>query len=73
MEKCVLYLGYISISFEKITFYTEILTQKVELWLFLLVSLMKKDHKTTFLVISVYFYTEILKKKVSVRYFFTSK
>ena len=38
------------ISFEKITFYTEILTRKVELWLFSLVSFVKKDHKTTFLV-----------------------
>ena len=26
------YFGYFSISFEKITFYTEILTRKVELW-----------------------------------------
>ena len=34
MEKWVSYLGYFSISFEKITFYTEILTQKVELWIF---------------------------------------
>ena len=50
MEKWVLYLGYFSISFEKITFYTEILTRKVELWIFSLVSLMKKHHKTTFLV-----------------------
>ena len=41
------YLGYFSISFEKITLYTEILTWKVELWIF---SLMKKYHKTTFLV-----------------------
>ena len=36
------YLGYFSISFEKITFYTDILTRKVELWIFSLVSLMKK-------------------------------
>ena len=28
------YLGYFSISFEKITFYTEILSRKVELWIF---------------------------------------
>ena len=32
-------------SFEKITLYTEILTQKVELLIF---SLVKKHHKTTF-------------------------
>ena len=30
----MLYLGYFSISFDKITFYTEILTWKVELWIF---------------------------------------
>ena len=35
--KCA-YLGYFSISFEKITFYTEILTRKVELWIVSLVS-----------------------------------
>ena len=46
----VSYLGYFSISFEKITFYTEILTRKVELWTFSLVSLLKKQHKTTFRV-----------------------
>ena len=34
MEKLVSYPGYFSISFEKITFYTEILTRKVELWIF---------------------------------------
>ena len=45
MEKYMLYLGYFSISFEKITFYTEILTQKVELWIFSLVSLEKKTTK----------------------------
>ena len=45
MEKQVLYFSYFSISFEKITFYTEILTRKVELWIF---SLMKKHRKTTF-------------------------
>ena len=33
---------------KKITFYTEILTRKVELWIFSLVSLLKKHHKTTF-------------------------
>ena len=33
--------------FENITFYTEILTQKVELWI---ISLMKENHKATFLV-----------------------
>ena len=48
MEKKVWYLGYFSISFEKITFYTEILTRKVELWIFSLISLVKKHHKTTF-------------------------
>ena len=42
------YLGYFSISFEKIMFYTEILTRKVELWIFSLVSLVKKHNKTTF-------------------------
>ena len=50
MEKSVLYLGYFSISFEKIMFYTEILTWQVELWIILLESLVKKDHKTTFLL-----------------------
>ena len=30
--------------------YTDILTQKIELWLFSLVSLMKKVHKKTFIV-----------------------
>ena len=35
---------------KKITFYTEILTWKVELWFFSFVSLEKKDHKTTFCV-----------------------
>ena len=49
MEKLVSYLGYFSISYDKITFYTEILTWKVELWIFSLVSLMKKHYKTTFL------------------------
>ena len=39
-------------SFEKITLYTEILSWKVELWLFSLISLMKKDHKTTFQIFS---------------------
>ena len=34
MEKQVLNLDSFSISFEKITFYTEILTRKVELWIF---------------------------------------
>ena len=33
MEKLMPYHGYFSILFEKITFYTEILTRKVELWL----------------------------------------
>ena len=37
-----------SISFEKISFFTEILTWKVELWIFSLISLEKKHHKTTF-------------------------
>ena len=37
------------VAFEKkIMFYTEILTRKVELWIFSLVSLVKKHHKTTF-------------------------
>ena len=39
----------------EITFYTEILTRKVELWLFLHVSLEKKHHKTTFSVENNYF------------------
>ena len=42
MEKYESYLGYFSISFEKITFYTKILTRKVELRLLSLVSLLKK-------------------------------
>ena len=50
MEKYAQYFGYFSISFEKLTFYTEILTRKDELWIFSLVSLMKNHHKTTFLV-----------------------
>ena len=50
MEKSVSYLGYFSISFEKNMFYTEILPQNVELWIFSLVSLMKKHHNTTFLI-----------------------
>jgi hypothetical protein len=55
MEKLASYLGYFFISFEKITFYAEILTRKVELWIFSLVSLVKKYHKTNFLVkFSVY-------------------
>ena len=42
--------GYFSISFEKITFYTEILTQKVELWIFFFTRFtLKQHHKTTFL------------------------
>ena len=41
-------VGFFSISFEKITFYTEILTWKVELWIFSHFSLKKKHHKTTF-------------------------
>ena len=41
-------VGYFSIGFEKNMFYTEILIKKVELWIFWLVSLMKKHHKTTF-------------------------
>ena len=44
------YLGYFSISFEKITFYMEVLLWKVELWIFSLVSVMKKHHKKTFLI-----------------------
>ena len=48
MENYVLYLGYFSISFEKITFYTEILTRKVELWIFSLVSLVKKKSQNNF-------------------------
>ena len=41
MEKWVLYFGYFSISFEKKKYviYTEILSRKVELWIFSLVSL----------------------------------
>ena len=50
MEKLALYLGYFSILFEKITFYTEILTGKVEFRICSLVSLVKKHHKATFLV-----------------------
>ena len=46
--KVGMYIGYFSISFEKITFYTEILPSKVDLWIFSLVSLVKKHHKTTF-------------------------
>ena len=42
------YLGYFSISFEKIMFYTEILTRKVELWIFSLVSLVKKTPQNNF-------------------------
>ena len=42
------YLGFFSISFEKITFYTEILTWKVELWIFSLVSLEKKTPQNNF-------------------------
>ena len=38
-----------SISFEKISFYTEILTQKDEFWFSSIVSLMNKQFKTTFL------------------------
>ena len=34
MEKYAQYFGYFSISFEKLTFYTEILTRKDELWIF---------------------------------------
>ena len=44
MEKKVWYLGYFSISFEKIyILFTEILTQKVELWIFSLVWLIKNN------------------------------
>ena len=44
----VIYFDYFSISFEKITFYAEILTRKVKLsWIFSLVSLVKKNHNTT--------------------------
>ena len=45
-------LEYFYISFEEITFYTEILTRKVEFWNF---SLVKKHHKTTFSVENNYF------------------
>ena len=48
MEKKPKYYTYFSIEFGKITFYTEILTWKIELWIFSLVSLKKKHHKTTF-------------------------
>ena len=49
MEKYPSYFGYFSIfNLKKITFYTEILIRKVEVWIFLLVSLMKKRLKTTF-------------------------
>ena len=41
-------LSWFSISFEKITFYTENLTWKVELRIFSLISLEKKLHKTFF-------------------------
>ena len=41
----VIYLGHFSISIERITFYTEILTRKVELWNFSLVSLVKNTAK----------------------------
>ena len=45
---------------KKLRSYTENLTRKVELWIFSLVSLMKKHRKTTFLVkISVYKITTI--------------
>ena len=43
MEKWVLYLGYFSISFEKITFYTEILPSKVDLWSFSLIPQLKSQ------------------------------
>ena len=47
----VIYFGCFSIPFEKITFYTKNLTQKVEFWIFFsLVSLMNKDQKSTFLL-----------------------
>ena len=55
MEKSVSYLGHFSISFVKITFCTEILTRKVELWIFWLVSLIKTHHKTTFLEDNYFF------------------
>ena len=48
MEKNQKYYTYFSISFEKIPFYTKILTRKVELWIISLISLVKKQHKTTF-------------------------
>ena len=41
MEKLTSYLGRFSISFEKSMFYTEILTQKVKLWISSLVLLLK--------------------------------
>ena len=47
----VSYLGYFCISYEKITFYTDILTGKVELRLFSLISLEKKHRKTNFLIL----------------------
>ena len=63
MEKLVSYLGYFSISFEKSTFYTEIFDSKSWIVDFSLVSLMKKDHKTTFLSVeNNYFMSETTEK-----------
>ena len=45
IENQVSYLGHFYISFEKITFYTDILTQKVDLWIF---SLMEKIPENSF-------------------------
>ena len=42
-----------SISFEKISFYTEILTQKDEFWFSSIVSLMNKHPKTTLFLFKI--------------------
>ena len=44
----VIFSGYFFISFEKITFYTEILSCKDDFFFFSLVYLMTKDQKTKF-------------------------
>ena len=62
------YLGYFSIHLKK-TFYTEIQTGKVKLWIFLFISLVKKHHKTTFLVkisvqkLTIFYAFDVFKKK----------
>ena len=67
MEKKVPYLGYFSISFEKITFYTEFWLEKFFSWMKQVKKYTNQHFKSRFVCRMKFFYTDVSKRKQ--RYF----